>query len=250
MQAVIIARGTGYADDTTFDDYEVVRHPCPERADRASFSYSGWYEPTAPVPPRSTISRVTHASHSVALAQSKRYPKGGESFILLEHGGGRRVIRVFTSDDWRAAILQLPERMAYEVLRTTAAVAEDADSAAATREGTRWRRAHINGTVRKSRPKAGRVSVTIAPWYESTADDMKALRAARAVFEISAAMVERFADARPGFYFYGAGKDALAYGPYATAEEANAANTRTGGAPTATTTTWNLTGDASPVTIC
>ena len=31
MKAIIIAKGTGYADDTTFDAYEVVRRRSPRR---------------------------------------------------------------------------------------------------------------------------------------------------------------------------------------------------------------------------
>ena len=170
--------------------------------------------------------RVTHESHSVALAKEKDGRGGGASYILLEHGGGRRVIRVHTSDDWRAAIMTLPERMAYEVLRTTAAIAEDADRDGAEREGNTWRRAFVNGTIRKSRPKQGRVTVSIAPWYEATTPELKLRRASGEVFEITPQAQVVYPSAKLGFYFFGSAKNAPAYGPYETGEAADEAKGR------------------------
>ena len=229
-QAVIIARGTGYDYDTTFDEYEVIRHPCPERADRASFAYTGSFlsTETQPLTEGRRLQLVTHESHSVALARSKLSPNGGYSYILLQHGGGRRVIQLHTSDDWRSAIMQLPERLAYEVLRTTAQAAEDADRVAAEAEGMRWRRAVVDGRVRKSRPKRGSVSVTIAPWYESKSPDLVARRQTGEVFEVTRHhQADGRPDAQPGWYFFNV-KDAgpSPFGPYVARDLAQLAKNR------------------------
>ena len=148
MKAIFAATGSGYQDDRTFDDYDVIAEPLPTREDRIFRRKDGGAD---------------YGSHSIKLARRKDFPTHG-LFILMEHGSGRRVLQVRKFYDGGALenfILAMPEREQYALLYTLFHQAEEAADIAASATRTEWVRAFLEKRIRKSRPKQGRVRVTI-----------------------------------------------------------------------------------------
>ena len=79
MTTILLARGNGYAGDTTFDDYEVLAEPLPRREDRVFGRKPDGSGGT------------DYGSHWMALARRRDAPRLGY-VILVQHGGGRQVV--------------------------------------------------------------------------------------------------------------------------------------------------------------
>jgi len=148
MDNIIVRRGSGYADCRAFDGFTVIAHPLPNRDDRVFGSEFG---------------AVTYASHSVQLAVDD-YDR--DLFILLQHGGGRRVIKMRTpsdGSDTRDALIALPERVLFSLLYAIATMAEAADANARRETQAEWAQAYCDGRIKKSRAKHGARRVEITP---------------------------------------------------------------------------------------
>lgn len=148
MKSIILAKGSGYADDRTFEPYEIIREPLPKREDRI-FHGQRW--------------SVDYGSHWLALAKER---EGGPGwFILMRHGGGSRVIRIplIYSDGgaMKAAWLAMDDRTLYATLYAFQDAVTSAADAAQIDEGREWRQAFVDKRIRKSRVKQGRCRVWI-----------------------------------------------------------------------------------------
>lgn len=152
MESMIVARGRGYQDDTTFDGFDVIAEPLAIRETRVFPGRDG--------------PGVTYESHSVKLAKRADGYRSRDLFILLEHGGGRRVVRFVPCYDHgatEAALCALPEAVLYSILYAVATGVEQADRVARAEVRDEWAQAYCDGRIRKSRPKQGRRTVTIEP---------------------------------------------------------------------------------------
>jgi hypothetical protein len=153
MESMIVARGNGYAGDTSFDGFTVLAEPLPTRESRVFKGENG-------------RPGVTYASHSLKLAKREgRFSERG-LFILLEHGGGRAVISFspcYDNGAALAALLALPEAILYSILYGIAKGVEQADLVARSETAQVWSQAFCDGRIRKSRAKQGRRTVTIDP---------------------------------------------------------------------------------------
>ncbi len=152
-EPIIVARGNGYEGCTAFDGYRVLAEPLPTRDARVFDRPDG-------------RPGVTYASHSIKLAKREGGYHERDLFILLEHGGGRRVIRFspcYDNGAAEAALLALPEAVLYSILYGIATGAEQADRFARDQTSRDYASAFIEGRLRKSRPRQGRRYVTIEP---------------------------------------------------------------------------------------
>lgn len=153
-EPIIVATGNGYQGCTAFDGFTVIAEPLPTRESRS-------------FPRRDGAPGVTYASHSIKLAKRNDYwNRDRDLFILLEHGGGRRVIRYspcYDNGAAEAALLALPEAVLYSVLYGIATGAEQADRYARQETAQEYAQAFIEGRLKKSRPRQGRRTVSIEP---------------------------------------------------------------------------------------
>ncbi|TAL40895.1 MAG: hypothetical protein EPN91_12045 [Salinibacterium sp.] len=143
METVIIRRGSGYSDCTAFNGFTVIASPLPNRDDRV-------------------FGNVTYASHAVQLAADEY----GDLFVLLQHGGGRLVVRFRPPSDGGAtkeALIAMPERVLYAVLYALVTTAERADAVARRETQAEWAQAYCDGRIKKSRAKQGSRRVEIIP---------------------------------------------------------------------------------------
>lgn len=153
MTNILLARGDGYAGDTTFDGFEILAEPLPRREDRV-FRRN----------PDGT-GGVDYGSHWLALARRRDAPRLG-FVILVEHGGGRQVVAFPGIFDGGATVdhmVQLPPEVLYGILYSHYYAADTADRLARQAVRQEWAEAFIEGRIRKSRPKHGRRTVTIEP---------------------------------------------------------------------------------------
>lgn len=163
MKEIFAATGSGYADDRTFDDYTVIAEPLPTREDRIFRGEHGGTD---------------YGSHSIKLAHPKDFPTHG-LYILMSHGAGTRVLKIrqfFDQGALKSFILAMPEREQYALLYTLFYQAEEAANIAASATRSEWVRAFLEKRIRKSRPKQGRVRVTIE--QKPAAPDCSAISAA------------------------------------------------------------------------
>lgn len=160
MERGLIRSGNGYEGCAAFDGFEVIAEPLPTRESRVILYTT----------PSGREDGCDYSSHSVKLAVLADpifggLHKGGRRlFVLLEHGGGRRVVSIGQFYDGGALermILALPEREQYALLHTLSGVAEDSDRRGRKETSQTWAEAFVHGRVRKSRAKRGSVEVTV-----------------------------------------------------------------------------------------
>jgi hypothetical protein len=156
MNRVFIARGTRYADDKTFDGFDVIAEPCADRESRIFGADADGRGGT------------DYRSHSYKLATRGAHSyKGNRSlFLLVEHGGGREVLAVpsfYDGGAWVSALLAMPERLQYGTLATLYQIARHAHDTATDTTREEWAQAFVDGRIRKSRAKQGRRTVFIEP---------------------------------------------------------------------------------------
>ena len=153
MTTILLARGNGYAGDTTFDDYEVLAEPLPRREDRVFGRKPDGSGGT------------DYGSHWMALARRRDAPRLGY-VILVQHGGGRQVVAfpgIFDGGATVEHMLQMPAAILYGILYSHYYAATEADRRAREAVRQEWAEAFIEGRIRKSRPKQGLRTVTIEP---------------------------------------------------------------------------------------
>ena len=118
-------------------------------------------------PKRDGKSGVTYSSHAIKLA---KVAHSHDLYILMQHGGGREVLRVptfYDGGDLEAAILALPERVQYALLYKIWQTAANARREAQRQTAHTYAQAFVDKRLKKKR-RAGRVSVEIAPPVELT----------------------------------------------------------------------------------
>lgn len=160
MTGALVSTGDGYAKDKSFDGFKVIAAPLP--------GY-GNTEREARVFRRASGNGTCYGSHVVALATNERgasYEGGRALYLLVQHGGGREVWAVpsfYDGGEYERALLAMPERLQYAALYTLYNLARNARLEAIEQTESKYARAFVEGRLKKSRPKRGRVRVTIAP---------------------------------------------------------------------------------------
>lgn len=167
----LVATGTGYAGSapsaffpgtvrcTAFDGFEILANPLggDTPAARESRVFKGKSGPG-----------VTYASHEFYLMRkedSRAY------YIGVHHGGGRQVWALSPCHNYLAetldALLAMPERALYSLLRGIVSALDDTKRAAEIETAGDWRRATVEKRVKISRqPAKGRAFVWIEPARE------------------------------------------------------------------------------------
>lgn len=148
-----IRKGSGYADDTLFDDYDIIAEPLPRREDRVFVDKDG--------------RGVTYAAFSIRLGRYKYAGDRGGYAIMVGHGGGAEVLNlttIFDGGDTINQVLTLPERALYGLLWAIWETARRAEIAARVDTEAEWRAAFVHNRIRKSRvTRAGTRKVWIEP---------------------------------------------------------------------------------------
>lgn len=149
----------GEAERTAFDGFDVIASPLGEFSD-ADRGRRVWKAPGA-------TWGTTYGSHAIKLAVEQG-ERGRGLFILMQHGGGRGVLSLYTGPDWQAmrdAFLAMDERTLYAVLYSVWETAERAQSHAESATASKWAHAYQDGRIRKRR-RAGRVSIYVETEFE------------------------------------------------------------------------------------
>lgn len=161
LKSAIIARGTGYAEDTSFEPFEVIRHPLPERDSRVLGATPG--EP---------MTGVCYRAYDIKLAV--RRPVDGEArrdrkstfYILMHHGGGTRVVEVcgtYDNGEMLEAVKAMPEVALYGLLFSIYRSVEDSALFAAQETRREWSQAAVDKRIKIGRVKQGTRRVEIVP---------------------------------------------------------------------------------------
>jgi hypothetical protein len=131
----------------SFDGYEVLVHPLPDRDDRVF--HRGESE-------ASRVS-VTYGSHDVSIARPTGIGSTGRLAILMHHGGGRHILEFYESAlPVTTALLALPEREQYALAYAMFKQADECAVAARADEAKRWADAFVDGRIRKRRSRGMR----------------------------------------------------------------------------------------------
>ncbi len=126
----------------SFDGYEVLAHPLPDRDDRVF--HRGEAE-------ASRIS-ITYASHDVQIAKPTGIGSKGRLAILMHNGSGRHVLEFYESAlPIVAALLSLPEREQYALAYALFEQADECARGARAAEAKRWADAFVDRRIRKRR---------------------------------------------------------------------------------------------------
>jgi len=142
----------------SFDGYEVLAHPLPNRDDRV---FHRGDSDTSGV-------SVTYASHDVRIARPTGIGSKGRLAILMHHGGGRNVLEFSESAlPIATALLALPEREQYALAYAIFEQANECADGARAAEAKRWADAFVDGRIRKRR-SGGRRYVHIETPDEKT----------------------------------------------------------------------------------
>lgn len=161
LKSAIIARGSGYADDTSFEPFEVLRHPLPKREMRILGSDNG-----------KPGTGVCYGAYDIQLAVrrvgegERRRDRASTFYILMSHGAGTRVVEVsgaYDNGEMLEAVKAMPDVALFGLLYSIySAVSESARYAAETTR-TEWARAAIDKRIKVHRAKQGRRRVEILP---------------------------------------------------------------------------------------
>lgn len=161
LKSAIIARGTGYAEDTTFEPFEVIRHPLPARDSRVLGA-----EPDNP------MSGVCYRAYDIKLAVRRvadgesRRDRKSTFYILMHHGGGTRVVEVagtYDRGEMLEAVKAMPEVALYGLLFSIYRSIEDSALFAAQETRREWAQAAIDKRIKVGRVKQGQRRVEILP---------------------------------------------------------------------------------------
>lgn len=126
----------------TFDGYEILAHPLPERDDRAFY----------PDDEDSLRVGVTYASYDVMIARPTGIGRRGRLAILMHHGGGRYVLEFFEGLlPVASALLQLTERQQYALAYTLFEQADECAAGSRDAEARQWGSAYADGRIRTRR---------------------------------------------------------------------------------------------------
>jgi hypothetical protein len=156
----LIATGHGYAGCTAFDGFKIIAAPLP--------GYSN-AEREARVFRRASGNGCDYGSHTIALAVRENHSpyEGGDSlYLLVSHGAGREVWAVpsfYDGGEYERALVAMPERLQYAALYTLYRMASEARREGVDTTRAEYVSAFVQGRLKKSRPKQGRVRVTIEP---------------------------------------------------------------------------------------
>ncbi|USN15866.1 hypothetical protein PAPPERLAPAPP_01240 [Brevundimonas phage vB_BpoS-Papperlapapp] len=161
LKSAIIARGSGYADDTTFEPFEVLRHPLPEREMRILGSDNG-----------KPGTGVCYRAYDVKLAvrrtgeSERRRDRKSTFYILMHHGAGTRVVEVsgaYDNGEMLEAIKAMPEVALFGLLYSIYSAVDETGRHAAETTRTEWARAAAEKRIKVGRVKQGRRHVEIIP---------------------------------------------------------------------------------------
>lgn len=157
----LVATGNGYQGCKAFDGYTVIAAPLP--------GY-GNAEREARVFRRASGNGTDYGSHTMALAVRAEHGVGYEGgrylYLLVSHGAGREVWSVpqfFDGGEYERALIAMPERLQYAALYTLYKMACTSRSEGYEDARGAYVSAFVDGRLKKSRPKQGRVRVTIEP---------------------------------------------------------------------------------------
>lgn len=156
METAFVAFGHGYESGslgrcTAFDGFDVFAEPLGGFSD-ADRERRVWKGETGP--------GVTYGSHAIKLAT--REHDRGAFFILMQHGGGREVLRV--QPVFYSAVLDvlkaMDERDQYAFAYTIWDTARNAKVQAEREAAAQWSSAFVEKRIRTKR-SGGRVRVTV-----------------------------------------------------------------------------------------
>lgn len=126
----------------SFDGYEVLAHPLPDRDDRVFHRSECEASRVA----------VTYGSHDVRIARPTGIGSKGLLAILMHHGGGRHILEFYEGAlPVATALLALPEREQYALAYAMFKQADECAVAARTDEAQRWADAFADGRIRRRR---------------------------------------------------------------------------------------------------
>lgn len=161
LKSAIIARGSGYADDTSFEPFEVIRHPLPEREMRILGSDNG-----------KPGTGVCYRAYNVKLAVrrvgegERRRDRKSTFYILMQHGAGTRVVEVsgaYDNGEMLEAIKAMPDVALFGLLYSIYSAVDESARYAAETTRTEWARAAIDKRIKVHRAKQGARRVEILP---------------------------------------------------------------------------------------
>lgn len=162
LKSALIATGSGYADDRSFDPFEVVAFPLPTRESRV-------------LKGKDDRNAVCYGSHEIKLAVRKRDPeqswlndrRDSTFYILVHHGGGTRVVQVegVYGDDGAtlAALTAMPELPLYGLLHGIYNAVDNSIHIARQETARNWMQAAVDKRIKIGRVKQGSRRVEIIP---------------------------------------------------------------------------------------
>jgi hypothetical protein len=155
MDTIFVGKGHGYETGsrgrcTAFDGFEII---------------------AAPMGGTDAVFRCDYQSHSIRLAvraETRLGDRPGDLYILMQHGGGREVLRIPTFYDhgeFREALLAMPEAVQYATLYTMYEIASQAGAQRAGETRREWGEAFLDGRIRRKRSR-GRITLTVETPFE------------------------------------------------------------------------------------
>jgi hypothetical protein len=157
---VILARGSGYADDTTQDDFTIVAEPLADR--EARILGRDGDRPGSGTCYRAYSLRLAYRTSETGYKGTRQY------FLLVRHGGGSETFALpmlFDRDGTIQAMLAMPEPALFGMLMMLYNTASRAAQQTRDETDAKWRRAHIDKRIRQ---RSYRASGTAKVWIEPT----------------------------------------------------------------------------------
>jgi hypothetical protein len=152
VDCVFISRGSGYADDHSFDPYEELRVPLPRREQRILISRT---------------SPVSYEAYRIAYAKERASRDTYWMYLLISHGGGTQILKVTFPKVLHDLVLTHPdEQLVFALLYEVFDTANRAAQYAAKETAQTYSNAFVEGRLKKSRIAQGRRRVFIEPRTE------------------------------------------------------------------------------------